>query len=240
MCTVTLTSNNDNDFVLTSNRDESPDRVALVPDFYNVNQTKLLFPKDKKGGTWVGVSEKQRVVCVLNGAFVKHERKANYRKSRGIVANDFMTSDNIDETLSSYNLHDIEPFTMVIVDWSLGLKFYELIWDGKQKHVKALPLESKIWSSSTLYSESMQKERQQWFENFATLNELSSQKVLEFHSAKDDANMDYGIVMDRSFVKTTSITQVEKRGHTVTMRYENIESKQIVVNVFNLSEVVNG
>jgi len=122
MCTVTLTSNNDNDFVLTSNRDESPDRVALVPDFYNINQTKLLFPKDKKGGTWVGVSEKQRVVCVLNGAFVKHERKANYRKSRGIVANDFMTSDNIDETLSSYNLHDIEPFTMVIVDWSLGLK----------------------------------------------------------------------------------------------------------------------
>jgi len=240
MCTVTLTSTKNNDFVLTSNRDESPDRVALVPDFYKVDQTRLLFPKDKKGGTWIGVSEKQRVVCVLNGAFTNHERKANYRKSRGIVANDFMIANDIVVTLSDYNLTGIEPFTMVIADWSLGLKFYELVWDGHQKHVKSLPLESKIWSSSTLYSQRMQQERQQWFERFEMQNKINADTLLEFHKMQEADNMDYGVVMDRGFVKTTSITQVEKQGHTLTMRYENLESKTVTLKTFNLPEVVHG
>ena len=75
MCTVTIIPQENNGFVLTSNRDEAPDRVSLAPDFYLVDGIKLLFPKDKMGGTWIGVSEKNRVVCLLNGAFEKHERK---------------------------------------------------------------------------------------------------------------------------------------------------------------------
>ena len=239
MCTVTIIPIGNNDFVLTTNRDEAPDRVSLVPDFFTIDDTKLLFPKDRMGGTWIGVSEKNRVVCVLNGGFVKHERQSAYRKSRGIVANDFMVSNNIVDTVEGYNLENIEPFTMVIADWNNGLKFFELVWDGKYKHFIELPFDSRIWSSSTLYSEGMQRERQQWFENFEAVYEMNADSILDFHKNTDVENMDYGIVMNRGFVKTMSITQVEKRGNNVGMRYENLESKIVITKTFNLPEVVN-
>jgi len=240
MCTVTIIPKSDHDFVLTTNRDEAPDRVSLVPDFYTISNTKLLFPKDKMGGTWIGISEKNRVVCVLNGAFVKHKRQANYRKSRGIVANDFMVSDNIVNTVESYNLDAIEPFTIIIADWNAGLKFYELVWDGINKHFIELPLEPRIWSSSTLYNLGMQRERQQWFENFEAVYNLDAGSLLEFHKNTDVENMDYGVIMNRGYVKTTSITQVEKQGNNIDMRYENLESKSITTKTFNLPEIVNG
>ena len=229
MCTVTIIPIGNSDFVLTTNRDEAPDRNSLDPDFYTINHTKLLFPKDKMGGTWIGVSEKNRVVCVLNGGFVKHERLPNYRKSRGVVANDLMVSNNIIKTVEDYNLDNIEPFTIVIADWNNGLKFYELVWDGKYKHFTPLPFDSRIWSSSTLYTESMQRERQQWFENFEAIFDLNADSLLGFHKKTDLENMDYGVIMNRGFVKTTSVTQVEKIGNTVSMRYENLQNK-IVTN----------
>lgn len=237
MCTVTILPIGKNDFVLTSNRDEAPDRLSLTPDFYTIEGKTLLFPKDIKGGTWIGVSENYRVVCVLNGGFKIHEKKANYRKSRGIVAKDFMICETIVPTVEAYNLEDIEPFTVVIVDWNSGLKFYELVWDGKYKHFVELPIESRIWSSSTLYSEGMQKERQIWFEHLEAFN---AEAMLAFHSKKDENNLDYGVVMDRGFVKTTSITQVNKQGNSVGMRYESIENNKVVTKTFNLPEVVNG
>ena len=213
MCTVTIIPTENNDFVLTTNRDEASERVSLVPDFYTFNNVKLLFPKDEMGGTWIGVSEKNRVVCVLNGAFVKHRRQSSYRKSRGVVVKDFLSSDDIIETLESYNLQDIEPFTIVVADWNSGLKFYEFVWDGERKHAVELPLESRIWSSSTLYNESMQKERQQWFENFEATHKLNATSLLKFHNNTDVENMEYGVIMDRGFVKTTSITQKKESFH---------------------------
>jgi len=240
MCTVTIIPKGNNDFVLTSNRDEAPDRVSLAPDFYTIENTKLLFPKDKKGGTWIGISEKKRVVCVLNGGFVKHERQPNYRKSRGIVANDFMVSDNIVKTVEGYNLNDIEPFTIVIVDWNSSLKFYELVWDGKYKHFTILPFDSRIWSSSTLYTGGMQRERQQWFENFESVSDLNADSLLGFHKQTDVENMDYGVIMNRGFVKTTSVTQVKKCNNSISMCYENLEDNIVTTKVFNLPEVVNG
>lgn len=239
MCTVTIFPKGNNDFILTSNRDEASSRVSLAPEFYTIEGTQLLFPKDKMGGTWIGVSENKRTVCVLNGGFVKHERQTSYRKSRGIVANDFMISKGIVATVENYNLDNIEPFTIIIADWNTKLKFYELVWDGNYKHFIELPLDSRIWSSSTLYSKSMRSERQQWFENFEAFNNANADALLKFHNTKDIDNLDYGVVMDRGVVKTTSITQIEKMGNTVSMRYENLESNNVARKVFNFPLVIN-
>lgn len=240
MCTVTIVPLENNGFVLTSNRDEAPERVSLPPDFYTIDGTKLLFPKDKKGGTWIGVSENKRAICVLNGGFEKHNRKVSYRMSRGLVAKDFMVSKNVSGTVETYNLYDIEPFTMIIVDWNASLKFYELVWDGKTKHFKQLPLEPRIWSSSTLYDEKMNQERLLWFTVFKTDNALKADSLLKFHKMAGNGNTDYGVVMDRGFVKTTSITQIEKLGNILDMRYENLENKTVVTKTFNLAQVING
>jgi hypothetical protein len=239
MCTVTIISKGDNDFVLTSNRDEAPERVSLEPDFYELDKTKVLFPKDIKGGTWIGVSEKDRVVCVLNGGFKQHKRETEYRRSRGVVAIDFMLADDIISLIESYNLEGIEPFTMVIPDWNHGLKIYELVWDGNNKHLVELPLEPRIWSSSTLYTEGMQKERQQWFENFIAVNNSHGKSLLKFHKTEDSNNLDYGVIMNRGFVKTTSITQVEKTGNKLQMRFENLMQNKVVAKTFKASQMAN-
>ncbi len=241
MCTVTIIPKENNGFVLTSNRDEAPDRISIAPDFYIINDVKTLFPKDEvAGGTWIGLSEKNRMICVLNGGFKLHERKLSYRKSRGIVAKDFMIANDIEATIQTYNFLDIEPFTIIIVDWNTTLKFYELIWDGVNKHFKQLPHEPKIWSSSTLYSEDMKKERLSWFESFINKNELDELSLLTFHKTAGGDNEDFGVIMNRGFVKTTSITQVIKETDSVKMRHENLQNKIITTKTFNLPEVVNG
>jgi len=76
MCTVSIFSKNNTDFVLTSNRDEAPNRTALKPEFYTLNNTKVLLPKDElSGGSWIGTSENNRAICLLNGGLYLHKRK---------------------------------------------------------------------------------------------------------------------------------------------------------------------
>jgi len=240
MCTVTIIPKKNNDFVLTSNRDEAPNRTALAPEFYNIHGTKMLYPQDElSGGTWIGVSEKNRLVCVLNGGFVAHKRKENYRKSRGVVAKDFMIAESIDEAVNIYNLERIEPFTMVIVDWNTALQFYELVWDGEKKYFNKLPLEPKIWSSSTLYNEQMKAERENWFNTFKTRNTLAANSIKAFHKGAGGYNLDYGVIMNRGFVKTTSITQVEKTGNQVYMSYESLQNNVVANQIFTLPQVIN-
>lgn len=240
MCTVTIIPKGDNDFIITSNRDEAPNRVSLQPEYYSFENTKMLFPKDEfSQGTWIGVSNKNRMLCVLNGGFVFHKRKADYRLSRGLVLKDLLACENIIQAIDDFDFHDIEPFTMVIADWNNDLKFMELVWDGKQKHLKNLDKEPRIWSSSTLYSESMKEQRHSWFEDFKSENELNSESLLEFHYSAGHGNEDYGVIMDRGFVKTTSITQVEKTGDLVTMRYDDLKQSGISTTHFRISEVVN-
>ena len=240
MCTVTIIPKGKTDFVITSNRDEAPNRTSSPPHFYSVKDVKLLYPKDDlSGGTWIGISEKNRLVCVLNGGFVSHKRLANYKLSRGVVAKDFMISDAIETIIQDYNLTNIEPFTMVIADWNESLRFFELVWDGAQKHVNELPLEPKIWSSATLYSEDMRNERSQWFETFKSQKQLEAESLLQFHKTAGTGNEDYGVIMNRGFVKTTSITQVEKTKGDLKMHYENLQNKTVTDTVFNLPQTVN-
>jgi hypothetical protein len=240
MCTVTIVPQGKNNFILTSNRDEVPNRVSIPPNFYSIDGVKTLFPKDvQSDGTWIGVSAQDRLICVLNGGFCRHERKSHYKKSRGIVAKDFMVCDDIENLVSDYDFIDIEPFTMVIVDWQNDLKFLELVWNGSQAHFTELPLAPKIWSSSTLYSDAMKQERLDWFDTFKGTNVLNAKTLLEFHKTAGRDNDDYGVVMNRGFVKTTSITQVEKSAEALTMHYENLQDEAMTKTDFNQLNVVN-
>jgi len=240
MCTVTIFPKGDDNFVLTSSRDEVPNRIALNPDFYTINNTRMLLPKDElSGGSWIGVSDKNRLICLLNGGFVIHKRKDNYRQSRGVVVRDLLVADAIELSVELYDFNDIEPFTIVIADWNKSLKFYELVWDGENKHFVELRLEPKIWSSSTLYSEDKKQKRLQWFNDFKAENKFTLESALKFHKNAGEGNKDYGVIMDRGHVKTTSITQVEKNDDGVDMRFENLNTFETTTKLFNFLEVVN-
>lgn len=240
MCTVTLIPLQNSDFILTSNRDESPSRRTVNPAIYFCNNIELLFPKDEMaGGTWIGASSNKRVLCLLNGAFVCHERKESYRLSRGVVVKDLLVCENLIKTILNYNFEDIEPFTLIIVDWKSTLEFYELIWDGIKKHFTNLKNEPQIWSSSTLYNPKMKSERLNWFKTFKSKNIFDPKSVLNFHNSTEKENKDYGVVMDRQFVKTTSITQIVKRESCIDMNFYNLTTNSQSSKSLNCLEEIN-
>ena len=223
MCTVTFLPTLNNNFILTSNRDEQRLRETDPPKKYLEDGVELLFPKDKlAGGTWIGTSDKNRLVCVLNGAFEKHKRKSHYKMSRGVIAKELLKSDNFLNYIDTIDLNEIEPFTMVIVDWNDNeLCLCEFVWDEKEKHLKRLENKPKIWSSTTLYSDEVKKVREIWFQKWLGMNEINSEEILNFHHSKN-GDIKQSIFMKRSYVETVSITSVKKEKGIIYMSYEDV------------------
>lgn len=221
MCTVTYIPLSHDAFILTSNRDETPMRKTIPPQTYAEEGVQITYPKDQlAGGTWIGVSSKNRVICLLNGAFEKHKRKSSYRLSRGVVVKKLLTCDDVLAAIHDFNFIDIEPFTLVSVDWSDGRKATEFVWDGQQKHIKELGDESYIWSSSPLYDSHMREERHSWFYNFIASHPNISQKdAIAFHQSEQKNDRKNSILMKRLFVETVSTTSIYKTKNEIELFY---------------------
>jgi len=232
MCTVTYIPVNKTNFILTSSRDVPYTRKkASAPKEYIEDGVKITYPKDgKAGGTWIGTSDKKRLICLLNGGFTNHTSNKIYVKSRGIIVKELLKETEIDSALSEINLSNIEPFTLIIVDWNDTLRLIEFVWDGKEKHRKNLPQKMHIWSSSTLYDNEMKQMRKEWFMEWQNSfcpkhmddNDLFDNylhRILNFHKNAGVGNPEVDILMKREKVGTVSITQVSKKGDSVRMGY---------------------
>jgi uncharacterized protein with NRDE domain len=220
MCTVTFIPTGNGNFIFTSNRDEAIGRVTISPKLYQVDNTKIWMPKDTvSGGTWIGVTDNNRLVCLLNGAFEKHVKKQIYRHSRGKVVSDFLVSTDFEIDLLNYDLDNIEPFTLLIVDWENKLQLVELIWDGQEKYITKLPIASKIWSSSTLYTEVMKETRKVWFANFLNKNDATQESVLDFHQNYGVGDKNLDLQINRGVLKTVSVTSIEKYSQNLNLEY---------------------
>ena len=223
MCTVTFLPLANTDFILTSNRDEQRLRETLPPKIYKEGTVEMLFPKDKvAGGTWIGASSKKRLVCVLNGGFKKHKRKNNYSKSRGLIAKELLKENSLQPYLENLDLLDVEPFTMIIVDWNNHeLNLVEVVWDEYEKHITTHKNEPKIWSSSTLYTDEIKELRKSWFQQWLCENEFTSEAILKFHHS-EIGDKEQSVLMKRIHVETVSITSVKKKENTIEMVYEDV------------------
>ncbi len=224
MCTVTYLPIGDSDFILTSNRDEQRSRKTIAPKEYIEDGVKLTYPKDElAGGTWIGLSDKNRLVCLLNGGFEIHEREALYKMSRGIIVKAILKSDDFENYITTFDFIGIEPFTIVLLDWKTNLKEYELVWDGKQQHFSKLKKEPKIWSSSTLYTKEEKELRKVWFADWlSNQKKFTQEEILKFHHNSEIGTPENSPKMKRSYVETVSITSVKKSTESIRLNYEKI------------------
>lgn len=236
MCTVSFLPLDNNDFILTSNRDETPLRKTISPQFYEENNATLLYPKDAfAGGTWIGTSNRKRVICLLNGAFEKHQRKAFYRKSRGIIVTELLAVDDAISEIHQTNFTDIEPFTLILLDFKSELKIFELIWDGEKKHFQQLKNTPKIWSSATLYNQEMTSERKVWFADWLQENKVFSQdKILTFHQDTTKGTKETAVKMKRTFVETVSITSIKKTTENIEVLYQDLLQNTVTLKQMTL------
>ena len=227
MCTITFVPLSDSfeNFVLTSNRDEAVARKTHLPDVYVESGLKLLYPKDAvAGGTWIGLSEQKRVVCLMNGGFEKHLRKPPYPKSRGMVVKDLLVAEDFLHIFNESNFNQTEAFTAIVAEWEKGLELYRLVWDGERKHQEQLPLQNYIWTSSFLYSPEARRTRQQNFTDFCCGKHPGAQQMMKFHSSREGGE-DKGLIIDKGSLKTCSITQVLRSADEVKMIYKDLLRK---------------
>ena len=222
MCTVTYVPRDKGGFILTSNRDEAPHRSPRQITQAELYRQAMLFPRDAgAGGTWIATSDKDRVVCLLNGAFEFHEHQPPYRKSRGIMLLEAFEYQALADFVKNYDFCEIAPFTLILCE-EMGLT--ELRWDGNQKYVQLLnPQASHIWASATLYTPEVIRKRKQWFEDWQMGQEDNgASQILDFHQNAGDGDPLNDVVMDRNIVKPVSITQIVNDRAEIRMDYHDL------------------
>jgi uncharacterized protein with NRDE domain len=231
MCTVTYLPRGSNNFVLTSNRDENPQRLTtLEPQEYTIGGVQVVFPKDLQAeGTWIASGGNQFTCCLLNGAFEKHARKENYSKSRGLVLLDFFRYNDVEKFAATYDFRGIEPFTLLILDAREKLKLTEIRWNGEMVFVNEKDATRPcIWSSATLYSKEAMHKREKWFDEFIRFADDFGYDILDFHQFAGGGDRTDGLMINRNEkVKTVSITSVEKRDTQLQMTYRDVVNQKI-------------
>lgn len=214
MCTVTYIPVNSG-FVLTSNRDEAPQRKTFSPEIWKLdNAGSIKAPKDgEKGGTWIAVEEEGRAACLLNGAFEKHHRKPPYAMSRGALIPMAFQAESFFHFYKNFEPEGMEPFTLILIDSELQV----LKWDGHKMQIQYLSKkEPHLWSSATLYSKDAHEQRVRVFKNFLERKgEKDRDKILDLHGL--DGQDDF--VLRHPEVQTVSITQIFVRGNRSEMNY---------------------
>ena len=208
MCTVSFVYSNGKT-IITSNRDEKVLREsAIEPKNYLVNNKNILFPKDPKaGGTWFAIDENANVLVLLNGADEKHTVHLPYRKSRGLIVLDIISSISPKDFWNEIDLENIEPFTLVLFQNS---QLFQLRWNGNEKNTLVLDeCKNHVWSSSTLYSKEIREKRSKWFYSFLERISIPSEiEMFDFHRNTEKENTENGLVINRKEeMKTLSITQ---------------------------------
>jgi Transport and Golgi organisation 2 len=228
MCTVTFIREKEH-FFITSNRDEKTDRGrALPPAIYKVATADLLFPKDADaGGTWIALKDAATAAVLLNGGFVSHEPAPPYRRSRGLVLLDILAAADPAVCFTEIDLDRIEPFTLILLQ---QFNLFECRWDGHKKYKRLLDAQQNyIWSSATLYDESTQQRRINWFTKWQqAYPHPSREDILHFHRFAGDGDLQNDVQMNRAGqLLTVSVTAMHLTGEGASMHYHDLKDGSV-------------
>jgi hypothetical protein len=166
MCTVIYIPTEKGAY-MCSVRDENPFREhAIFPAELRGEKYHFWAPIDPKaGGTWWMMNQLGNMVILLNGAFTNHlPNTRSYRKSRGLIVRELSQETNLEEAWNQLDLTDIEPFTLIL---KYENELVECRWNGQNKFWKKMDHEqAHIWSSATLYSLEVRRQRELLFFDF--------------------------------------------------------------------------
>lgn len=231
MCVVSYLPKAGGGYVLTSNRDEKPQRgQSLPPRRFRMAKRNLYYPMDPlKGGTWIVTNDKGRSLCLLNGGLQAHQPEPPYRISRGQMILELCILDELAEASELYNFDGIEPFTLVVIEaGSQANRLESWSWNGekllKQKHDQSSP---HLWCSSTLYNPRIQQQKNAVFNEWLrTTSEKESEEIVDFHLILNRNEPQKSI---RRFpgneVETLSITSISENHETKCIRYIDLKQE---------------
>jgi hypothetical protein len=229
MCTVSFIPSG-NSFFFASSRDEQTERQkAILPRPYDFNGYKILYPKDPKGGgSWIAVNELGHVMVLLNGAVKAHRAEPPYRKSRGLVLLDLAASDSALDSFEEYDCTGIEPFTIILFE---NNELWSGKWDGKMKWLESLnSRKPQIWSSVTLYSPGIIRQREGWFNDWIARHDYpGTLDIMHFHQKGGDGDPANSILINRGGkLMTNSISIIRVSPGKASFRYLDLQNEETV------------
>lgn len=233
MCTVSFFKDKER-VIITSNRDENIQRpLALPPTRLIINNQPIYCPIDPvHQGTWFAVNPKGRVLVLLNGAEEKHIPMPPYKKSRGLVLIDLVSSEDFHNKWNSVDLNKIENFTLVFFEKNTLFQFQ---WNGEEKSQIPLdPTKPHIWSSTTLYDEKTIDQRKNWYFDFlkSKNNLVSANDLLTFHTQTKKEDQFNGLIINRNQkMLTKNITQAVLFNNHFSLNHHDL-----LTNNFSLIE----
>lgn len=86
-----------------------------------------------------------------------------------------------------------------------------------------------IWSSVTLYNQTIREKRKTWFKEWLlATDEYSAETIRHFHKTAGDGNPAYSLVMNRNQeLRTVSLTSIVHQNREVEMMYEDLLRQQL-------------
>jgi len=209
----------ENSIVITSSRDEDTNRARPLPvREWTDGQKRLNYPRDVKGGTWIGYDQFNNFLVILNGARTKHTRADSYRKSRGLIVLELLDAKNILNAWTKIDLTNIEPFTLL--HYSVEGQLWEWIWDSEKKLTTQLDTKKfYCWLSSTLYTPEEWVAMKVKFHN--RISKLTTpQEIRTFHLENRYETKPTGIIYPT--VKTVSNTTAEFKEGRILFNYLDV------------------
>ncbi len=237
MCTLTYLPLR-NGYIFTHNRDERKDRPSSQ-DFRKkeLEDQTIYYPEDLEAhGTWFAFSNRGTAACILNGGSKPHQRKARYRKSRGLVVIESFDFPTPDTFYQQYNFEGIEPFTLLIYS---GSQLVQIIHNEDDTHLKMLDTASQyIWSSTTLYTKEVRDKRKKWFINWLSRKPLiNPENTRNFHTSTGDGDTENDLIMSRwGILKTVSLTQVAVKENQAALYYNDMVNHSLAEESLRLEE----
>jgi hypothetical protein len=213
--------------IITSNRDEQRSRAnSIAPTIVTIGERKTIIAKDfKANGTWMLTDNTGRTAILLNGAFETHVSTPPYKESRGITLINLFKESDFENAFELYNLENIEPFQLILIDKLYGLHF---LWDGSKKYVLSIDLNKPhVFFSSTLYSKKQQENKRNHFlRTLNNLEECNANWLLNFHSNQNNNSADLNFFMNREKHTTKSISQVElSSSHSIYKHWQSWDNQ---------------
>lgn len=215
----------------TFNRDEQSARNAgelLVRK--KVGDKWIVFSREAtRGGTWFCADDKGNICMLFNGAFTNHQRTETNYKSRGIVLLEIISARDPLVFFTESGFQTVEPFSVIFLSKAELLR---MTWDGKQKHLKVLERQAPyIFSSATLYTDPVIRERENWFIDFLETNDQlpAPEKIFEFHSGYQKAEIENGLIIQRpNGISTLSISQAVLYADKTTFLHQDLISGKLI------------
>jgi hypothetical protein len=210
MCTLTLVAG-ENGYLLAMNRDEQVARGAgMVPEQHEYEGTRVVYPTDGAGGTWIGVNECGVGMALLNWNDPAPSESLQLQ-SRGRLIPALIRCHSMTDLAAAAVVLDMEcmrPFRMVGV-FPAEQTVREWRWNSQNLEVLSHPWKSQHWFSSGLSDQQAALERNRTCANAWNEACAGTSAWLRKLHASHDGGPAFGICVHRGDVVTLSYTEID-------------------------------